>query len=86
MTGFFNSGVEMFSTESKNDPDMFDRLYIIGIRKKYILEIEDSDFLEGLYDVEAGYEVLPTIVSRAIFDLIISGLGKRGFRKIKTSY
>lgn len=79
----FKNGVEMFCTASLHDFDMYDQVYIIKSRKKYILEIEERDYIEPIYDVEDDCDIRPAYVSRTVFDMIINGLKKRGFKRLR---
>lgn len=78
MTG---SCVEMFYTASENDVDMYDQIYIFKKSKKYILEIGERDWRDSAYDIDSCSEIMPTYVSRTVFDLIVDGLEKKGFKR-----
>lgn len=75
------SCVEMFYTTSKNDVDMYDQIYIFKKSKKYILEIEERDWCNSAYDIDSCSEIMPTYVSRTVFDLIVERLRKKGFKQ-----
>lgn len=68
---------EMFYTESLWDTDLVDQISIDLRHRKYMLETDVNDLVTDGFD-EEGEPVCSTFVSRFIFDLIVSGVKKKG--------
>lgn len=68
---------EMFYTESKWDTMLVDQISIDMQNQRYILEIDANDLVTDGYD-EEDEPICSTFVSRFIFDLIVSGVKKKG--------
>ena len=75
------SCVEMFCTDSKNDWEWYDQIYIVRSAGRYILEVEERDYCVHAYDIDTCCEKSPTYVDRFIFDMIVDGLNKMGFKR-----
>lgn len=73
--------VEMFTTTSEYDCEMYDQIYILKNTGKYVLEIGERCSCVNAYDVDNSCEISSTYVDRFIFDMIVDGLNKRGYKR-----
>lgn len=73
---------EVFYTESKLDEDRVDQISIDVSKKRYILDINADDMITDWVDEYDNYGGA-LYVSRFVFDLIISGLEKQGFKSVR---
>ncbi|MBQ7798431.1 MAG: hypothetical protein IJ371_04840 [Clostridia bacterium] len=77
---------EMFYTIARQtgDEDLVDQVSIDVVNKRYLLDINVSDIMTDGYDDEMN-EINSVYVSRFVFDLIIEGLNRQGFKQIQYS-
>ena len=80
MAIYLATKLEAFCTESKTDYDMYDHLYVNEDKRYYILEIAERDYANYILDIDYGREEQAYYVSRTVFDFILKGLEKEGFK------
>ena len=86
MLGFLDPKIEMFATISKNDPDMYDIVFVNMNTKKFLISIEEYDYQIEAYDIENNVWKKAVYLNREIFDILISELENRKFKRKKFNY
>lgn len=71
---------EMFYTNSLNDEELVDQIYIDDKGKRFILDIDVNEMETDGYD-ENSEPIYSTYVSRTVFDIIVDGIKQKKYVK-----